>query len=129
VARSAAEGQAHKRSAAVIGRDGAALVVSRHIEQAPAGEQRVIVALAGELDQDIEALVRTILITALDEHRRVCVDLRDVTFFGAAGVNSVIAARVHADKTGSQFTVRGAHGIVRRVLAITGADHLMMVET
>jgi anti-anti-sigma factor len=132
VDQAAVMGAAPHLSATVIGRDGAIVAaVSRNVEcgppGSPAGEQWVVVTVAGDVDADTEPLVRSALTAALGPDRRICLDVRDVTFFGAAGANTVVAAHLNAVRTGGQFTVRGARGIVRRVLAITGVDQFVTI--
>jgi anti-sigma B factor antagonist len=125
--RAPGAGESLQLTATVVSHDGAVLVtVSRHLEYSPAADDElVVVTVAGDLDQDTAPLVEIALATALEQNRRVCLDLREVAFFGAAGANSVVAAHVHAVRTGGWFTLRNVHGIVRRVLEITGVDALV----
>lgn len=123
-------GEPPQLAAAAVGHDGAVLVsVFRHLEySSPPDDEMVVVTVAGDLDQDTAPLVETALTTALDQHRWVCLDLRDVAFFGAAGANTVAAAHVHAVGRGACLSLRGVHGIARRVLRITGVDRLPMAR-
>jgi anti-anti-sigma factor len=56
---------------------------------------------------------------------RFCCDLSEVTFFGAAGINALVIAHERAARAGSRLLIRGAHGITRRVLQITGLEDLL----
>jgi anti-anti-sigma factor len=119
-------GEALQLAATVVNHDGAVLVtVSRHLEYNAPADDELVVTVAGDLDQDTAPLVEIALTTALEQHRRVCLDLRDVTFFGAAGANTVVAAHLHAARTGGRLTLRGVPGIVRQVLKITRLDQLL----
>ncbi|HLL65117.1 MAG TPA: STAS domain-containing protein [Micromonosporaceae bacterium] len=117
----------------MAGVDGTALItVTRHIEPAAArsGSDRdlVVVAVAGEVDLETVTLLRTALLDATERRPHVCCDLSQVTFFGAAGVNALVAANHRATAHGSEFFVRGVQGIVRRVLEITRLDQTLRME-
>ena len=68
----------------------------------------------------------TALMNAIDSHPEVCCDLTGVGFFSAAGVRVLLLARDRADQVGSRFSIRGAGGITRRVLRITGVERLLL---
>jgi anti-anti-sigma factor len=114
-------------SATVAGFDGAVLAtVSRHDESTPSGGVLAVVAVTGDLDRDSAPLLHDTLTAAIDGNPRVCCDLDEVTFFGAAGANTMLAAHWHAAAAGRYFTVRGVHGIARRVFGITGLDRVLI---
>jgi anti-anti-sigma factor len=50
----------------------------------------------------------------------VVVDLTGVTFLDSSGIRALLTVRRIADEHGAALTVTGAHGIVRRVLTLTG---------
>ena len=105
--------------AAVLGPDGSVIAtVSRRVRAGESGPE-VVVSVRGDLDLDTAPLAQATLIQALDDADRVCLDLSEVQFFGAAGVRVVVAARVHADSLGRALRLGGVHGITGRVLAIT----------
>jgi anti-anti-sigma factor len=121
----AAAGDSVGVSATVAGFDGVVIgTVTRHREAGqtdPAHRQElIVVSVIGDLDADTGPLLHIALTEALDTNPSVCCDLRRVTFFGAAGANTVLAAHLRAAASGRQFTVRGVHGMTRLVLAITG---------
>jgi len=85
----------------------------------------LVAAVAGEIDLVTAPLLQAALMDAVDRHREVCCDLSGVTFFGAAGINALLVARERAARAGSCLLIRGAHGITRRVLQITGLEGLL----
>ena len=106
--------------AAVIGHDGAVIAtVSRRLRVGESGPE-VVVSVRGDLDLDTAPLAQATLIQALDDADRVCLDLSEVQFFGAAGVRVVVAARSHARSLGRALRLSGVHGITERILTITG---------
>jgi anti-anti-sigma factor len=121
--RAPGAGGSPELTATVLGRDGCVVfTVSRHLDGNRAASDELVVAATGDLDHDTAPLVEVAVATALDQSRRVCLDLRDVAFFGAAGANTVVAAHLHAVRTDGSFTVRNVPGNAWRVLQITGVD-------
>ncbi|WP_309112642.1 STAS domain-containing protein [Saccharothrix sp.] len=53
--------------------------------------------------------------------RLVVVDLSEITFFGAAGINALIAAHRAANAAGSRMVAAGSPRCVRRPFDLTGA--------
>ncbi len=75
-----------RAGATVIGPDGE-VIAAVFRRSAPGGAGReVIVSVEGDLDLDTAPLAQAILIQALDGDERVCLDLSEVHFFGAAGL-------------------------------------------
>lgn len=113
-------------SATVAGLDGTVVAtVSRRDEPSPAGGLLAVVGVSGDIDIHSIPLLHNTLTVAIDGNPRVCCDLSEVDFFGAAGANTMLAAHWHAAAAGRHFTVRGVHGLVRRVFAITGLDRVL----
>jgi anti-anti-sigma factor len=88
---------------------------------APGGED--VIALAGELDLAGEDRVRDALASCRSS--RVVVDLALLDFIDARGVAALCDAGELLEAAGAQLEVRGAHGIVRRVLEQLRADGLL----
>jgi anti-anti-sigma regulatory factor len=55
----------------------------------------------------------------------VCCELSRVTFFGAAGVDILVAVLPDAVEADCAFTVRGVRGISARVFHIIGVDSVL----
>jgi anti-anti-sigma factor len=80
------------------------------------------VHLAGEVDLATIDLLRTVLqaTTHAVQPRRINVDLAQVTFMDAAGLGVLVRAQRHTRQLGADLVVCNAHGIVRRVVDLTG---------
>jgi anti-anti-sigma factor len=91
----------------------------------PAAQALLVVAAAGEVDVDTAPLLHAALADAVDRHAMVCCDLSEVSFLSAAGITALISAHQRAAETGARLTVRGAHGVTRRVLRISGLEQLL----
>ncbi len=107
-------------SAVVIGANGTLSTITRHTEQAPDGTSLVVVVVAGDVDHDSTPTLRATLREALARSTQVCCDVSAVTFFGAAGAATVLDAQQRAQARGAAFTIRGARGLTREVLAFVG---------
>ncbi|MGW4465059.1 STAS domain-containing protein [Micromonospora sp. NPDC004704] len=83
---------------------------------------------AGEVDLATAPLLQEVLLSAVERHPQVCCDLGKVTFFGAAGVTALLVAHNRALQLGSRLTVRGAHGVTRRVLHLTGLERILGID-
>ena len=109
--------------AAVTGPDGEDIaVVTSRIRPADSGEPgpEAVVSVRGDIDIDTAPLAQETLLRMLEASERVCLDLTDVRFFGAAGVRVVIVARQRAATLGRGFRLSGVHGITERVLTLSG---------
>jgi anti-anti-sigma factor len=106
--------------------------VTRHHEAAvaasPSSPTLAVVTATGEIDSDSSRLLLAALTEAIDGHPEVCCDLSRVSFFGAAGANTLLAADRHASTTGRRFSVRGVHGMTGWVLAVTGLDRILPIR-
>ncbi|GAA3928418.1 STAS domain-containing protein [Actinoplanes auranticolor] len=110
-------------SARVIAQDGSVIAtVTRRSRPAEPGEPgpEVVVGIQGDVDLDTAPLAQATLLQALDGAERVCLDLSEVRFFGAAGVRVVLTAQQHAAPLGRTLRLSGVHGITERILALTG---------
>jgi anti-anti-sigma factor len=103
--------------------DGAAVFAVRSwtepgpTETGPAGPVAVVAA-DGEIDVDTAPLLAHALGQALDRGGTVCCDLSQVTFFGAAAANLLLAMHRRATETRQLFFVRGAVAMTEHVLVV-----------
>jgi len=107
--------------------------VSLHTEPAtpprPASADQLVVLPAGDVDLATAPLLEKALLTALDQHPRVCCDLGGITFFSAAGVTALLVAHSRAIQAGSRLTARRPHGVTRRVLLLSGMEQTLAIES
>ncbi|MEV4618811.1 STAS domain-containing protein [Asanoa sp. NPDC049573] len=87
-----------------------------------ASPEPLLVTAAGEVDIDTAPLLRAALVDAVSRHSAVHCDLREVTFFSAAGAAALADAHRRARQRGCQFVVRGARGVTELVLRVTGIE-------
>jgi len=99
--------------------------VTRLVEPSPAGGMLTVIAIDGDIDHDTAAVVRGVLVEALDESRRVLCDLSRVSFFSAAAAHAVLAAHRHATGLGRPFLLRGVGGLTLRVLKVAQLTHII----
>jgi anti-anti-sigma factor len=104
------------------------VAVDRHTEAECPGGPVIVVSIIGSLDQDTCHLVEAVLNNAIDAGGPVRCDLTGTDFLAAAGVAVLLAAHHRAQRRGHRVSVRGAHGITRRVLLITGTDEVLTFE-
>jgi anti-sigma B factor antagonist len=80
------------------------------------------ISLAGEIDMSVCDRVPEIVAEAVARRApgRVEVDLRDLDFCDSSGISALFAAKAAAERAGCQFMVTKPHGMVRRVMEITG---------
>jgi len=83
----------------------------------PAGPVAVVAA-DGDIDMDTAPALRHMLARALDCRPTVCCDLSQVTFFGAAAGNLLLAMHGRATETGHLLLLRGARAMTEYVLAV-----------
>lgn len=84
----------------------------------PSGSVRMI--LTGEIDISSVNLLARGLATLSHTADNIVIDLAGVTFLDSTGVGALVVAHRRATATGRSLTVVNAHGIVRRVLDLTG---------
>lgn len=82
-----------------------------------------VITLHGDLDLANARRVRDVLVDVAGS--TVVVDLADLGFLDSSGIAALLGARSRILASGNQFQVRGARGIVRRVLEVTGLAHLL----
>jgi anti-sigma B factor antagonist len=95
--------------------------VARYPIEGPDG-RGVRLALSGELDLAAHDAVRDGIDAALGGPvEYVVLDLDHVTFLDCSGIRALLAGRRTAVRLGRRLEVINAHGLVRRILELTGA--------
>jgi anti-sigma B factor antagonist len=93
-------------------------------------QDRVIVALAGELDLANASRLQGALDDAdLDACKLVVLDLQGLQFIDSTGLRIVLALRESALERGQDFAVTPGSQQVQRLLSVTGvAEHLQIID-
>jgi anti-anti-sigma factor len=86
------------------------------------------VRLAGELDVASAGIARRAVEQFGAGTKRIVLDLSRVTFFDAAGIRFLFAAREQASAAGGDLVLRRPSTAVRRVLELTGALPLFCAD-
>jgi anti-anti-sigma factor len=90
---------------------------------------RVDVAVRGELDVATVPTLRTALDGLVDGgHHRMVLDLAEVEFIGAAGLNGLVATQGRLRRAGGSLQLRAVPPQVARLLRITALDATFDVE-
>jgi anti-sigma B factor antagonist len=87
----------------------------------------MVLTVTGEVDIATVAILRRALANARAGFVTVILDLHNVSFFGAAGLNAVAAAYKYAPALGD-FRLRDPSPAVQRVLDISGLDRIVPIE-
>ncbi|MGH8981473.1 MAG: STAS domain-containing protein [Acidimicrobiales bacterium] len=82
-----------------------------------------VVNLYGQLDLESSAQVRESLVAVAGS--TVVVDLSGLRFLDSSGIAALLGARNEIIDAGHHFELRGARGIVLRVLEVTGLTSLL----
>lgn len=87
------------------------------------------VSVTGELDfSNAERLIDAIGGIELDGHRSVALDLTDLTFCDVRGAAALHHVNERIRSVGGRLTVRGASGLPRQILILTGVDQALEIE-
>ncbi|MFD4555599.1 STAS domain-containing protein [Streptomyces sp. NPDC058469] len=82
----------------------------------------LVVAVAGEIDQETGGSLREVLELPEDVAPRVVIDLRHVTFMDSSGINILIAVHTRLAEAGGWLRLAGAAPPVLRVIQLVGID-------
>lgn len=82
-----------------------------------------VVSLYGQLDIANAQRVREALVETAGS--TLVVDLSGLQFMDSSGIAALLGARNEITGAGDEFELRGAQGIVRRVLEVTGLSYLL----
>ena len=85
------------------------------------------VRLSGEFDLGARDDLRAALLGAIAEANgaRILVDLAEVGFLDSETLRVLLDCRSAAQRQGTDFRVTNAHGVVRRVLDVTGLAEIL----
>lgn len=80
----------------------------------------------GEIDMTTVETLTDTLATVLRQERPLHIDvnLAEVTFMDSSGINALMVCRANAEPSGCRITISHPRPMVRRVLTVTGVDHL-----
>ena len=85
-------------------------------------------ALCGELTYGTAPMLDEHLAQAFDSTRpHLVLDVNGLQFCDSVGLSALIGAQRRADLAGGRMVLRGVHGMLERVLHITGAGMLFTV--
>jgi anti-anti-sigma factor len=86
-----------------------------------------LVAISGEIDLESGPPLRDQLLRIIRRQgARLALDLSGVTFIDCAGINVLLAVRRRAQLEGGSLSVLRASPRVRRVIALTNLDRVLM---
>jgi anti-anti-sigma factor len=89
-------------------------------------DDAVVVEVSGEICHDTVDDVRSYLDELLATSvRAVTIDVGAVTLLTAAGVSALVAVDRTLRARGATLSIRGARGLVRRVLVVCELSHLL----
>jgi anti-sigma B factor antagonist len=110
------------------------LAPRRNPRECPAGPRPspAILALSGELDiataPGVLRLLNGAVDAAAEQHRRLIIDLSDVSFCDASGLTALIRTHNRARELRTPVFLAGARPHVRKLLRITRLDRGMNVH-
>ncbi|MGH9087024.1 MAG: STAS domain-containing protein [Acidimicrobiales bacterium] len=88
------------------------------------GDDVHVVSVHGELDLANADRLRDALVEIAGS--TVVVDLSDLAFCDSSGLAAIVGARNRIMASGNTFELRGAVGVVRRTLELTGLGGLLV---
>lgn len=93
-------------------------------------DEYTVVWAHGEIDvATAPALMHELAVALRAQQCRVIVDLTQVTFMDASGLDALAIARRRADVRDGEVRLVGACGIVRKVLHITGLEQIFPIHS
>lgn len=90
---------------------------------------RITVRLSGEFDiSGVRPFHRAVADVEAAPQETLVVDLRDLTFIGAAGLRSLIELHLRSRRDGFSLEVVKGPPLVQRVFALTGVDQRLTMR-
>jgi stage II sporulation protein AA (anti-sigma F factor antagonist) len=68
-----------------------------------------------------------VLLTLVDSHPTVTVDITGLTFLDSSGINVLAVAHKTALEREARFEIRGAAGIAARALEVVGVEQVLNI--
>ena len=123
---------AHGREVALeaVGENAKAQSREAFVLQTVSGETETILELVGELDMASARLLRKEIEAALEsEAHRIIVDLSELEFIDSKGIKVLYDAWHHSHRVPGRLTIRGAQGLVAKVLGMVGLDSVILDDS
>ena len=93
------------------------------------GDTETIVCVSGEIDLLTAPGLQSRLAACLsDRHRRVTIDISEVSFMGASGLSVLVKAAKKMRDQGGELIVRHPQRMVRRMVEVTGLESYIRLE-
>jgi anti-anti-sigma factor len=92
---------------------------------------RCVLAVSGEIDLSVSAHLADIVIDCASrtDASDIVIDLSGVSFIDSTGLGALITIRLAARERGQRLVLQSPTPHVAEVLAITGLDHVLEIET
>jgi anti-anti-sigma factor len=87
-----------------------------------------VIAVAGEIDIDTAHLLTEIVDPVSADLSCVVIDMANVTFFSAAGLNALLRARQTVNGLGGRLVLRAPSRATQRILTVTNTDRAFEIE-
>jgi anti-anti-sigma factor len=87
------------------------------------GDQQALLIVSGEIDLDTVQTLRDALHLASLASASVLVDLDNVTYIGAAGLDALVAADHERRSAGCRLQVHTTNSFILKLLTVTGLGH------
>jgi len=89
---------------------------------------QVVVPLRGEIDVEACGATRERLHTMVDDGaRHVVLDLRDLSFMDSSALGMLVGLHRRLQSLDGQLELRAPAGPIRRALAVTGLDQVLVI--
>jgi len=90
----------------------------------------VLVRFVGELDAETAVRARAQALAAIDQPGEfIVLDLSELRFCDATGIRLIFSLGTAFAEAGRRFVVRRPTGVVRRVLELSGAERMVIIDT
>lgn len=87
---------------------------------------QALVIVKGEFDLATTDVLSAALEQACQSGHDVLLDVRDVDFMDISALHALVQAEARLGSRRRGFAIRNAHGVVRRLLDVSGLGHLIV---